>query len=145
MSLALAGPTSYTNLWVSTGSIEQAELGGRDRDVGVLCAESEVASESERKAAADGGALEHGNGGTIERDQRGEPSFDRAQIFTRGFAVAKDLVEFGNVGAAAEMAAGALDDEHARVLSPLDLAAELGQRAPHRKRHRIAPFRSVEP
>ena len=82
--------------------------------------------------------------GTVERDQRLEADFDRAEIFARGRGVAKDRVELGNVRAGAEMAAGPLDDDHARVLAPLDLGAEFRQSAPHRERHRVAALGARE-
>ena len=125
-------------------AVDEAELGGGDRKVRVGGAEPEIAGEREAKPAPDRDAADHRDGRAIEIHQRLEAVLNRIAVIARRRGVAINLVEFGNVGAGAEMRALALDERDQHVLARLDRRADRRQRPPHRPRDRIAALRAVE-
>ena len=81
----------------------------------------------------------------------GAQAFDRLRRLASGLAIdvrifdaVADLGEFGDVGAAAEVAARAGHYNHPNIGTPGKSDVDIGQAAPHRQRHRIPLVRPVE-
>src|SRR5277367_5611222 len=125
-------------------TINEAEPGGSDGKVRVGGAEPQIAGERETKPAPDRDAADDADRRAIELHQRPEGVLDRIAIIARRRGVAVNLVEFGNVGAGAEMRAFALDERDQNVLARLDRRADCRQRPPHRPRDCVATLRAVE-
>ena len=110
-------------------------MAGRDREIGVVGAKPQVATERDREPAADRDAAQRRDRRPIEGGERAEAVLDRVDIVARRRGVAIDLGKFRDVGAGAEMAAGALDDDDQRVGARCD--------APRRRRARRATSRAT--
>ena len=125
-------------------AVEEAELGGGDREIRVLGAEPQIAAERDGEPAADRDAAEGGDRRPVEGGERRQSVLDRVDVIARRRRVAIDLGKFRDVGAGAKMAAGALDDDDERIGARLDRGANFRQRAPHRARDRVAARRAVQ-
>ena len=107
-------------------------------------AEPQIAGEREAKAAPDRNPANDGDRRTIEIRERPQAVLDSIAVVARRGGVAVNGVEFGNVGAGAEMRALALDKRDQHVLARLDRRRDRRQRKPHRAGDRVAAVRAVE-
>ena len=109
--------------------IGEAELGRRDRELGLRCGDSKIAGDGERDPGAIAGPFDH-------RDRR---DFERAKPIERGadtlaqprarLRIAKKAAEIGQIDARTEGAAGSGDDQEPGVGSR-DLGQPVGDLVP---------------
>ena len=125
-------------------TVDEAELRRRHGEIGVGRAEAQIAGQRQPEPAADRVSPQDRDRRAVEVDQRLETVLNGVAVIARGGGVAIDRVEFRDVGAGAEMPAGALDQRDQNILAGFDRRADRRQRAPHGARDRIAALRPVE-
>ena len=125
-------------------AIDETELCRRHGEIGVRRAEAQVAGQRKSEAAADRVSPQDCDRRAIEVDHRPKTVLDCVSVIAGSRRVAIGCVEFRNVGAGAEVPAGAFDQRDQNVLARLDRRADRRQRAPHGAGDRVAALWPIE-